>query len=151
MDEQALEKAISVYLDQTRARVYEVENVIPLVITAYLENVQTDYDDLIRHIEAKQFGTVGLRWITAIRDLTAKVEDPDAWLKNQNVMLRSENAKLRDALEALTAACEKDLGGPRTAAFDDNESVSFGPHGDSAMTFGHIRRARAALKGESDG
>ncbi len=54
---------------------------------------------------------------------------------------------LTEALEEITTACEFDCGGPSTDDFGDNESVGDGdgPEGEMALTFGMIRRARAAL------
>lgn len=51
-------------------------------------------------------------------------------------------ARLEGALRALTEACEQEFLGSETDDFPDDEEVCFPK---SAITFGHIRRARAAL------
>ncbi|RAK51620.1 hypothetical protein DJ017_17445 [Phenylobacterium soli] len=52
--------------------------------------------------------------------------------------------KLREALEELLSACEADFGVPDDGDEDD-EAVDGGEGGDMAVTFGMLRRARAAL------
>lgn len=57
-------------------------------------------------------------------------------------------ARLRAAVEPLLAACEADFGcGPGGVCADerDDEPVAIGTDGGSAITFGLIRAARAAL------
>jgi hypothetical protein len=49
------------------------------------------------------------------------------------------------ALQALVTACERDFESVDTSAFGDDESVGGGVNGDCAVTFGMIRRGRAAL------
>ena len=53
--------------------------------------------------------------------------------------------KLVMALAEITEACERDAGGPLTEEDDDDDSVAVGDDGESALTFGHMRRARALL------
>jgi hypothetical protein len=52
-------------------------------------------------------------------------------------------ATLEQALQELTAACERDFTGPNTHDCRDDESVAAGE--TMAITFGMIRRARKAL------
>jgi hypothetical protein len=58
-------------------------------------------------------------------------------------------ANEREIFEALVAACEKDCMNEHTegpvSRDDDDASVAIGDMGESALTFGHIRRARAAI------
>jgi len=54
--------------------------------------------------------------------------------------------RLTAALEDITAACEADCGGPTTDEFADDASVGGGADSEMALTFGMIRRARAALR-----
>lgn len=64
---------------------------------------------------------------------------------------RSRQLELTEALEAITAACEKDCTSEATEKGEmrlpDEDSVGGGTDGDMALTFGMIRRARAALEG----
>lgn len=68
--------------------------------------------------------------------------------------LKAENKRLRAALEPLVAACEADCCNDATEKddmrCDDDEAVAatqekHGPIKESALTFGMIRRGRAAL------
>jgi hypothetical protein len=60
-----------------------------------------------------------------------------------NETLRAELRRLREALESLTAACEAEF----ECEAEDDEFVA---HPNCNITFGHIRRARAALAGTED-
>ena len=68
-----------------------------------------------------------------------------AELRSERDALKAENARLTKALEELTSACERDNAGPTTNDFPDEDAVGGGTDGDMALTFGMIRRARAAL------
>lgn len=59
---------------------------------------------------------------------------------------RASEALLADALGPITAACEEDCAGPGSEEFSDGEAVAYvHGKGGSALTFGMIRKARAAL------
>lgn len=49
------------------------------------------------------------------------------------------------ALKVITKACEVDFTSEATATCTDDEGVSVGSDGESALTFGMIRRARLAI------
>jgi hypothetical protein len=67
----------------------------------------------------------------------------DSALAVCNETLRAEIRRLREALESLTAACEAEF----ECEAEDDEFVA---HPNCNITFGHIRRARAALAGTED-
>lgn len=56
-----------------------------------------------------------------------------------------EHQELVLAANALTDACEKDMTSPDTNTFPDEDSVGGGVDNDFTLTFGMIRRTRAAL------
>lgn len=58
---------------------------------------------------------------------------------------KAQIVALRGPMEALTAACEEDFGGPLMIEFGDDESVGGGPDGEMPITFGMIRDCRKAL------
>lgn len=95
------------------------------------------------------------KWYCGTHDPVAKAARDKAreekWKKKwaeeakERRLLEAAHALLA-ALEELTAAVETDSGGPGTDIFED--SASIGMYGDGtalALTFGHIRKARAAI------
>jgi hypothetical protein len=83
--------------------------------------------------------------MTAERDYALHSLDRELAL---NAEARAHREALVKALEELTAACESDFMSPSTEAgvqpCADDEPVAY-PEPDCALTFGHIRRAHAAL------
>lgn len=75
----------------------------------------------------------------------------DTWVsghrRDAELIVRCVNvhAELLEALKAITDACEADCGGEITDDCGDDESVGAGPDYDMALTFGMIRRAKAAI------
>lgn len=62
-----------------------------------------------------------------------------------NIRLIAAAPDLYEALKSLTEACEGDFFGSETNDCADDEAVGGGTDGDMCLTFGAIRRARAAL------
>ena len=63
----------------------------------------------------------------------------------EDLRLMAAAPDLLDALKAITKACEDDCCGVNTDDCDDDESVGGGAEADMALTFGMIRRAKAAI------
>ena len=61
-------------------------------------------------------------------------------------MSDAELLELLAPLNDLLEACERDMGGPSTEEFSDDTPVAmYGDGTNSAMVFGHIRKAREAM------
>lgn len=56
-----------------------------------------------------------------------------------------EAERMRQELEPLVAACEEEFTGPNVADEPDDSAVGASDDGDMKITFGMIRRARAAI------
>jgi len=91
---------------------------------------------------ARRYRSMGFE----IRELFASAPNDRAEIERLRAAIRS----LTDAFEPLVAACEEDMAGPVCDDCSDDESVAEGVDKDgypthASVTFGHIRRARAAL------
>lgn len=76
----------------------------------------------------------------ASNDLARKTDN----LKAKGEKLKAENERLRGVLRELLEACVKDVGDPDEADGDDG-AVGWDEDGEMTLTFGMMRRARAAL------
>lgn len=93
--------------------------------------------------DRKRIGTVGLS-IDVKRGNGWRVTADEDPRQMATARLWMAAPDLLEALRALLTACEEDCGVPSDCDADD-EAVGAGEDGDMALTFGMLRRARAAI------